>query len=495
MPGSDKLSGTPCKASPFAAPRRGRPRQWRFVVFAAVLALTATAAEAGAGEGGVKAEEELKRLEQHEAEPSLYERQHMTGGWGGVRDELTAGGLNLGFEYLGEFFSNVSGGIRTGTVYQGRFEMAAELDLEKLVGWEGGTIFANAYQIHGRGLSPDFLGNLLPASNVEAHAATRLFDLWFQQDFLDGRAGVRFGQLAADDEFVISDAAGNFLNGSFGWLALAANNLPSGGPANPLAAPGVRIEAMPAEDVTLRTAVFSGDPAGRPGDADPQLFNASGTTFSFAGGVFWISELQLDASLGAAGPPGSYKFGGWYHSGGFDDLRHDTLGMSLAAPTSSGVPARHRGNHALYAAADQTVWRETDGEGQGLTLFARIGGAPSNINPVDSYVDGGATYQGLIPGRNEDMAGIAVGYAHVSGDLQGLARDAALFGGPGPPVPDYEAVIEILYSAHITPWWLVQPDLQYLFHPGGNTAHPGDSTGVTVVPDAVVLGIRSTFTF
>ena len=458
-------------------------------VLAAVIAIAASAAAAGEAESGVTAEEELERLQKHEAEPGLYERQHMTGGWGGMRDEMTARGINLGFEYIGEFFSNVSGGIRTGSVYAGRFEMAAELDLETLAGWQGGTIFANAYQIHGRGLSGEYLGNLLPTSNIEADPATRLFDLWLQQSFLDDRASLRIGQLAADDEFVVSDTGGNFLNGTFGWLALAANNLTNGGPAYPLAAPGVRLEAMPAEDVTFRTAVFSGDPADKDGE------NASGTTFSFQGGVLWISELQWDASLGEAELPGSYKLGGWYHSGAFDDLRYDTLGMSLAAPGSNGVPARHQGNYALYGVADQTVWRETGTEDQGLNLFTRIGGAPSDINPVDFYVDGGATYQGLIPGRDGDVAGIAVGYAHVSSDLKGLDEDARMFSGMNTPVEDYEVVIEFVYSAQVTPWWLVQPDVQYLVHPGGNAADPGDPTGLSAVPDSFVLGIRSTFTF
>lgn len=473
--------------------------QFRAGGIAAALAAVMAVATGAAAEdvAGVKSEGEAEALSvpPRQPEPGFWVRGNMSGDWGGARDDLSHRGIGLGFEYTGEFFSNVSGGIRTGTVYQGRFEMAAGLDLEKLAGWQGGTVFANAYQIHGRGLSPDFLGNLLPTSNLEAHPATRLFDFWFQQSFLDDRASIRFGQLAVDDEFIISDSAANFLNGTFGWLALAANNLPSGGPAYPLATPGVRFEAMPVEDVTFRTAALSGDPAGKPDDEDPQIINSSGTTFSLDGGVFWISELQLDAALGEAELPGSYKIGGWYHSGAFDDLRLDELGMSLASPASNGVPARHQGNYAIYGVADQAVWRETGGDGQGLNLFSRIGGAPSDINAVDFYIEGGATYQGLFPGYDDDIAGIAVGYAHVSSDLQSLARDAAMFGTPGAPVPDYEAVIEIVYSAQITPWWLVQPDFQYLFHPGGNTAHPGDATGITAVPDAVVLGIRSTFTF
>ena len=110
-------------------------------------------------------------------------------------------------------------------------------------------------------------------------------------------------------------------------------------------------------------------------------------------------------------------------------------------------------------------------------------------------MDAGATYQGLIPDRGEDVAGIAVGYAQVSSDLQGLDEDARTFAGMSTPVEDSEIVIEFVYAAQIAPWWLVQPDIQYIIHPGGNVADPDDPTGLSTVPDSFVLGIRSTVTF
>jgi porin len=429
--------------------------------------------------------------------PGLWQRETLTGDWGGWRSALAENGVALGAEYTGDVLANVSGGIRRGAVYAGRLHLAADLDLGKLAGLAGASIHANAFQIHGRGLSPEFLGNLLATSNIEAHPATRLHTLWFQQNGFDDRLSFRAGQLAADDEFIISDTAMTFINGTFAWLPLAASNLPSGGSGYPLAAPGARIAAMPAEDLTFLTAVFGGDPAGKPGDEDPQLHNNSGTTFSLEGGVLVMAEIQYALNHGAdsGGLPGTYKIGGWYHTGAFDDLRRDNLGLSLADPASSGVAARHRGNRGIYAVADQMVYREPGGEDRGLSLFMRIGGAPADRNPVDFYLDGGAGYKGPIPGRNADVLGLAVGYAHVSGDLQQRDRDARAFSGVATPVADHEAVVEITYIAQIAPWWTVQPDVQFLFHPGGNVAHPGDPTGIATVSDAVVLGVRTALAF
>ena len=54
-------------------------------------------------------------------------------------------------------------------------------------------------------------------------------------------------------------------------------------------------------------------------------------------------------------------------------------------------------------------------------------------------------------------------------------------------------VFELGYAAQIAPWWTVQPDLQYIVHPGGDVIDPRDPTGA--VKDAVLAGVRSTIRF
>jgi porin len=41
----------------------------------------------------------------------------------------------------------------------------------------------------------------------------------------------------------------------------------------------------------------------------------------------------------------------------------------------------------------------------------------------------------------------------------------------------------------------LQPDFQYVIHPGGHAQDPTDPTGRTAINDAVVLGLRATVTF
>jgi len=44
----------------------------------------------------------------------------------------------------------------------------------------------------------------------------------------------------------------------------------------------------------------------------------------------------------------------------------------------------------------------------------------------------------------------------------------------------HETVFEAPYKITLTPWWSLQPDVQYVLHPGGSTE----------IPNALVLGLR-----
>jgi porin len=132
---------------------------------------------------------------------------------------------------------------------------------------------------------------------------------------------------------------------------------------------------------------------------------------------------------------------------------------------------------------------------QGLGVFLRLSGSPGDRNQVAFYADGGLTYKGLLPGRDDDVLGLGLAYARISGSATDRDRDARLLGNPNQPVRDFEAAIELTYRAPLTPWWTVQPDLQYIIHPGGNIANPNAPSNGRSIPDALVGGVRTTIAF
>lgn len=428
-------------------------------------------------------------------EKSIWERDKLTGDWGGARSALEKKGIDIGVAYIGETLSVLSGGLRRGTSYEGRLDVTINTDLEKLTGWTGAKTQIRAFQIHDANNrnAADLVGSISDPSNIDALPTTRLFTAWFQQDF--GKlASLRVGQLAADDEFFLSNTAGALINGTFGWPAYLAANLPSGGPAYPLATPGVRLQVNPADNVTLLAAVFSGDPAGANCTGNPQACNRYGTTFSLDGGAFWIAEAQyqVNQEKDAKGLAGAYKLGAWFHTGSFADQRFgiDAAGAIVSLATMPPLPLFHRGNWGAYGIVDQMIWRHGDSS---TNVFARVGAAPSDRNLLSWYIDAGLGFKGLIPGRADDTLTFAVAYSQISKDAAALDRDTLALNGPPFPIRNAETVLELTYIAQIAPWWSVQPDLQYIIRPGGNVPDP--TNPAATVGNAFVVGVRSTLTF
>jgi len=54
-------------------------------------------------------------------------------------------------------------------------------------------------------------------------------------------------------------------------------------------------------------------------------------------------------------------------------------------------------------------------------------------------------------------------------------------------------VFELTYKARLAPWWTLQPDLQYIVHPGGNVPDPDDAD--QSIGDSFLIGLRTTVTF
>ena len=352
------------------------------------------------------------------------------------------------------------------------------------------------HQLHGRGLSGCCLGNLLTASGIEALPATRLYELWLEQKLLGGKVTVRAGQLAADTEFLVTQYGSLFVNATFGWPAITAANLPGGGPSYPLATPGVRLKLAPTDSVSVLLAAFNGDLAG-PGSDDPQRKNRSGTNFRVRDPALLLGEVSYSYHQGkdAAGLPGILKLGGYHHFGRFNDQRSGIDGLSLADPDSAGIARSLRGASGIYGVLDQLLYRVPGTTDQGLGLFVRAAASPSDRDLISFYADGGVTYKGLLPGRENDTVGVSVSYARVSDATRGLDRDAARFGGQaGSPIRSSEMLVEATYQAQVVPGFTVQPDFQYIIRPGGNVPNPRNPNGAAI-KNAALVGLRATIRY
>ena len=248
----------------------------------------------------------------------------------------------------------------------------------------------------------------------------------------------------------------------FGWPMLPSADMPGGGPAYPLSALGARARVHVTDSVTILAGIFNGSPVSD-NTGDPQLNNRYGVSFPLNGGVLAITELQysypssgtLVRADGTEALARTYKIGIWYDSESFADQRFDNTGLSLANPASTGIPASHRGDYAIYAVADQMIYRWQDDPDHNINVFVRPMIAPQqDRNLINFSVNAGLTIHEPLPGRGSDTFGFGMGFARVSNSATGFDQDTALF-NPG------------IYSPVATPRLISRPPINIRSCPGG----------------------------
>jgi len=92
-----------------------------------------------------------------------------------------------------------------------------------------------------------------------------------------------------------------------------------------------------------------------------------------------------------------------------------------------------------------------------------------------------------------NVVGVAFAWANLSRGLRDLDRDTIAVTGTTQPVRSAEMVLELTYQASLTPWLTLQPDFQYVLHPGGNAPDPANPS--VALKNAVVIGLRRTILF
>lgn len=385
-----------------------------------------------------------------------------------VRAALARHGIMYGASYTGDIFGTLSGGQSQGETLNGLVVVSSDIDLTKFVGWQGAAFHVNAFYIHGDGPSRRRIGNIFTVSNNEALDGFRLHEIWLEQTLPGDKVKVRFGSLAADSEFFISDTAVHFLNDTFGWPGITASNMTQTGPGYPLTSMGVRVEVNPTENLKILSGFFNASPAD-PNADDPQVDNRHGTDFRLGDGLLMMIEGQF--SYGAT-LNGVLRVGGWKQ---FNDGFADFVTGEV-----------QEGSSGVYAIVDQTIWK---GSGDSsIAVFGRISASSEQQNLMDFYFDTGIVFAGLIDGRPKDSFGIAYVYGNISDrfvERQVLDGETIL--------SSYEAAVEVNYTAHLMPGWTITPDAQYIWNPGGGVADPGRPG--QRVENAFALGVRTTLSY
>ena len=425
------------------------------------------------------------------------EQDYMFGNWGGLRSDLSKRGVDFEFLYAGSMPDNLAGGLKPGAIYQGALMMMLDLDSQKLLGYSGGTFHASGLWLHGqKPFSDRYVGDLNKVNLLDYPNAARLWELSYQQKLFDDQLAFKFGQLSIDRDFIVPEYYGSFgqstlLNQTFFFPSLAFDvfDIPGLPPRHhglattPLAAPGLLMRWRPVKSAYFQAGVYGGNP--------DQSYSGTDFNLSSPAGALAYFELgyRLNQDANSPGLEGSYKLGGYYHTGSFVDV-YD--GVTWAFNAQAGIPQPavrdHHGNYGLYLLAEQQLYRENDKADparQGLVAFFRLSGAPADRNLAQFGIDGGLVYTGLFSSRNWDTLALGASYLGISDAIRRAQQDANLLAPGSFVVSDHETALELSYKVQATAWWTIQPSLQYVLHPGGSAA----------IPNATVFILQTTFRF
>lgn len=376
-----------------------------------------------------------------------YSTDTLTGNWGGARQSLADHGMTVDAVYKADVFSNTTGGIKTGTRALDNMDLMINLDGEKLAGLKGTTALIHFLNNFGRKPDADLVGSGQGIDSIEtSEPAAKLYQAWVQQSLFDDKVSVLGGLYDLNSEFYVNEPALLFIEPTYGIgtdIAQSGVNGPSIFPTTALAA---RIKVQPTKEWYAQAVLLDGIP-GDPNDA-------KGTHIDLDKEDGGLVVAEAGYIPGGENPEGKFGVGAWWYSKKAPDLTD---------VDANGNPVMHN-NEGIYVIADHSLYKEGKDSKKGLAGFARLGFANEDVNQFNYAWAVGLVYTGAIPTRDDGQLGFAVNGAHNSSKFTNASETA------GNPVDSQETAFELTYNDHITPWFALQPDIQYIIDPGTNPA-------------------------
>jgi porin len=410
-------------------------------------------------------------------EPSWWDGPYLTGDWGGERTQLINEGVTPYVYYNAMVAGNPWGGLKqAGPQYAQDMNFGLTFDMQKMVGWQGGTININGVDRIGNTIRPD-IGNLYDPMQLVGGSTIYLYNLTTEQKFLNNIGSFKFGRLSAGDDFASSPLYGYYLNNGIDGQVKAVV-LDTRFSTYPYPVWGARLRFDPSSEWNSMTGLYQVSDR----IFDPHLH---GLNFSISGGYSLIQQFawtpefdkrpvedpdyqdhdKTDGEPIVRGMPGHYAITGYWSNSNYSQF---------------GTSATTRLSYGFLLQADQMIYRAAPGSERGLTIWATLVYAPQqNISLIPFEVSGGSVYTGLFPSRPKDETIFGFIYGNFSSNYSNTIIDT---GGGNPTA---ETVLEWGYRIQASQFAYIQPDLQYIIKPYG--------TGN--IPNAVVLGMQFGLTF
>lgn len=378
--------------------------------------------------------------------------------------------LRLGGVWLGNGSSQIVGGVQSAPAdgLSQQLLVDATLDLEKAVGWSGGSAWVQGLQVNAAAGAALSSGSVQGSNSLVApppRDRTELYSVVLRQDLWDRQLKILVGKQAASIEFANISRPDFTRNPTYVVPSLSAlpftplyamPTLLGRMPGYPDSALGASLSWQPKalnRKIYLNVGVFDG----RGGVGDGSIRTGTAVP-SLSGPLFSVAELGGGWSLGASNRPGSASFGAWFQGG--ESSRCNGAGQY---PTC----LQENGAHGFYATAAQRLLNFRYGrDPSGLVGLMSAGWTPSITNLMTRSLTMGLTAFAPIAARPRDSFGLGLSWARLN--------DTGFLGNVFRPS---ELMLQVYGQFHLGGSTYVLPALTSLPRPG-LTAAAGSSTSV-----------------
>lgn len=395
-------------------------------------------------------------------------RLRATGDWGGVRDEMGKKGVVLDADMFLLPGGVLTGGNKTNAEFWGNVDYSLDVDTDKLGLWPGGFFKFEGVSAFGNSLSND-VGAFVPSNVAYLYPefdepASALMGASFTQ-FFSPKFGVMMGKMNLFD-FTPTEFYGNYRT----QFMNTALNFSMAYSMVPMSAFGGGIMLLPTKDTTIVAMALSSN--GTPTDNDIGKAFDDGTTVVAAANVkikpfglvghqgitgVWSDKTRFSLDQDPSNIGRALLNERYPRLGSPGPILERILAKFFPGLLDPVKPANRKDNTwSVIYSFDQYLWQPDGDSKRGIGLFFSFGATDGNPNPIQYSYLMGIGGKGVFNGRPNDSFGVGWARTQFSDQFVPLLRERLGLG------LDHEDAIELYYTAAITPWLNLSPNLQVI---------------------------------
>ncbi|MCW1987595.1 UNVERIFIED_ORG: porin [Sphingomonas sp. R1F5B] len=336
--------------------------------------------------------------------------------------------IGLGASYVADALGVADGGVARGGGLAARADAWVDVDGGAL-GVSRLTAHIDMIAVHGPVFSDSWAGDAQGISSIQAPGRHHLYEAWVRWQASDNAAplaiATKVGLIDVNTEFDVQSVGALFVHASHGTGAELAQSGPNGPGIFPMAVSGALVTASTAGKTTLRLGAFDAQAGSVANDHVPAL-RLPGTT-----GALLIGEVEFPLGQGEV------QVGVWRYT------------RPLPRVDDAGHSAHSQGGYVLIEGLLAPRWHG----------WVRLGLVDARSNPISCYLG-----TGVVREAGAWQLGVAMAHARLGSRARvALLPDAVV-------ARAHETALELTAARPVAKWLTLQPELQYVIHPGWNPA-------------------------